>query len=70
MEYRFQILRLLQKYKKGLSLKEISSMLSCSFKTAQRCTNVLLDQNEIIRKKGISKGGRPEYLYFEALLGQ
>ena len=69
MEYRFQILKLLQEHKNGLSLKEISSMLSCSFKTAQRCTSVLLDQNEIGRKKRSSTGGRPYYLYFDLLKG-
>ena len=69
MEYRFQILKLLQEHKNGLSLKEISSMLSCSFKTAQRCTTVLLDQNEIERKRRSSGGGRPYYLYFDLLLG-
>ena len=69
IEYRFQILKLLQENKNGLSLKEISSMLSCSFKTAQRCTTVLLDQNEIERKARRSGGGRPYYLYFDLLLG-
>ena len=70
IEYRFQILKLLQENKNGLSLKEISSMLNCSFKTAQRCTTVLLDQNEIERKRRSSRGGRPYYLYFDLLLGQ
>ena len=69
IEYRFQILKLLQEHKNGLSLKEISSMLSCSFKTAQRCTGILLDQNEIGRRKRSSNGGRPYYLYFDLLLG-
>ena len=48
---------------------EISSLLSCSFKTAQRCTGILLDQNEIGRRKRSSNGGRPYYLYFDLLLG-
>ena len=69
IEYRFQILKLLNENKEGLSLKEISSKLSCSFKTAQRCTAILLDQNEIGRKKRSSYGGRPYFLYFQILLG-
>ena len=54
----------LNKNEKGLSLKEIESTLNCSFKTVQRCTTLLFDQNEIGRKKRSSGGGRAYYLYY------
>ena len=55
--------------KQGLSLKDITSILNCSFKTVQRCTTLLFDQNIIGRKKRSSGGGRAYYLYFGKHLG-
>ena len=69
IEYRYKILNLLNENKQGLNLKEISSILNCSFKTVQRCTTLLFDQNKIGRKKRSSGGGRAYYLYFGIHLG-
>ena len=69
IEYKYKILNLLNENEKGLSLKEIESTLNCSFKTVQRCTTLLFDQNKIWRKKRSSGGGRAYYLYFGIHLG-
>ena len=69
IEYKYKILNLLNENKQGLNLKEISSILNCSFKTVQRCTTLLFDQNKIWRKKRSSGGGRAYYLYFVIHLG-
>ncbi len=69
IEYKYKILNLLNENEKGLSLKEIESTLNCSFKTVQRCTTLLFDQNEILRKKRSSGGGRAYYVYFGKHLG-
>ena len=69
IEYKYKILNLLKENKQGLNLKEISSILNCSFKTVQRCTTLLFDQNKIGRKKRSSGGGRAYYLYFGIHLG-